>query len=448
MSDRTIQIGTGAGYGGDRIDPAVELSEYTELDYLIFECLAERTIALAQLERLENPTAGYNPLLEERIQAVAANCLDNNITLISNMGAANVEGAIEKTAEIIRETDDSPQIVGIAGSDVIDSFDRFHAEAFDETTIRDYEEDAVSADAYLGADGIVTALEHGADIILTGRVADPSLFLAPLLYEFGWQLDPLSDSQRIGQGIVAAHLLECGGQLTGGYFADPGYKDVPELDKLGFPIAHVSESGTVEVTKLPNTGGVVDSRTCTEQLLYEVHDPSAYITPDAVANFSQVEFEEVAPDRVAVTGADVAPRPDTLKVSVGYIDSYRGEGQISYAGPRASARAELAEEIVRQRLDQYATYEELRVDQIGIDSLHEELGQNHEQKPYEVRLRVAGNCPTQDDAKRIGREVQTLYTNGPAGGGGATMDVQQVVGVVSTLIGREYVEPELVEVQL
>lgn len=448
MNNRIIQIGTGAGYGGDRIDPAVELSEYADLDYLVFECLAERTIALAQLERLDDPAAGYNPLLEERIQAVAKNCLENDITIISNMGAANVEGAVEKTAEISREMDYSAQIAGVSGSDVLGSFDRFHTETFDETPIHDYEEGAVSADTYLGVDGIVTALEEGADIVLTGRVADPSLFLAPLLYEFDWQLNPPLDSQRIGQGIVAAHLLECGGQVTGGYFADPGYKDVPELDRLGFPIAHVSESGTVEITKLPNTGGVVDTRTCAEQLLYEVHDPSAYITPDAVADFSRVEFEEVAPNQVAVTGANAAPRPDTLKVSVGYVDSYLGEGQISYAGPGATARADLGAEIVRERLDQYATYEELRVDRIGIDSLHEELGRNHEHDPYEVRLRVVGNCPTEDDAKRIGREVQTLYTNGPAGGGGATMTVQKVVGVVSTLIDREYVEPQVVKVQL
>lgn len=446
MSETTLQIGAGAGYSGDRIDPAVELSEYGDLDYLVFECLAERTIALAQLDRLENPDAGYNSLLEERLQAVVENCLSNNITIVSNMGAANVEGAVRKAAEIIQETEYNAQIAGVDGSDVLDVFGQFQSETFGGESIHEYEESAVSADAYLGADGMVKALENGADIVLTGRVADPSLFLAPMLYEFGWQLEPLTDSELIGQGIVAAHLLECAGQVTGGYFADPGYKDVAGLDQLGFPIGEISESGEVIITKRPNTGGAINRRTCTEQLLYEVHDPSEYITPDAIANFSHVEFTEVEQDRVEVTGADATVRPETLKVSVGYVDSYLGEGQISYGGPGAMRRAELAEEIVRERLKD-APCKELHVDYIGIDSLHGDLGHNHKQELYEVRLRIAGKCPTQSAANQIAREVQTLYTNGPAGGGGATMNTQKVVGIVSTLIDRTRVEPQLLEVQ-
>ncbi|MFC6907036.1 acyclic terpene utilization AtuA family protein [Halalkalicoccus tibetensis] len=446
MSDTTLQIGAGAGYSGDRIDPAVELSEYGDLDYLVFECLAERTIALAQLDRLENPDAGYNSLLEERLRAVVENCLSNEITIVSNMGAANVEGAVRKAAEIVQETEYDAQIAGVSGSDVLDAFGQFQSETFGGESIHEYENEAVSADAYLGADGIVKALENGADIVLTGRVADPSLFLAPMLYEFGWQVEPLTNSELIGQGIVAAHLLECAGQVTGGYFADPGYKDVAGLDQLGFPIGEVSESGEVTITKLPNTGGVIDTRTCTEQLLYEVHDPSEYITPDAVADFSHVKFTEVEQDRVEVTRADAEVHPETLKVSVGYIDSHLGEGQISYAGPGATKRAELAEEIVRKRLEDIP-WDELHVDHIGRDSLHGDRGRNHDQEPYEVRLRVAAKCPTQSAAKRVAREVQTLYTNGPAGGGGATMKTQKIVGIVSTLIDRTHVEPQLLEVQ-
>jgi hypothetical protein len=445
----SIQIGTGAGYAGDRITPAVELASHPPLDYLVFECLAERTIANAQLRKLENSNEGYTPLLDQRWKAVLPHCLENDITVVTNMGAANPVAALDQTVEIATDlglTDLT--VASVSGSDLLTEFEKLHEHTQAGEATTNYKADAVSANAYMGVDGIIEALEADADVIITGRVADPSLFLAPICYEFGWDLtvQTREKQQQIGQGIVCAHLMECAGQITGGYFADPKYKDVEDLAHLGFPIATVSTDGNVEISKLPNSGGQVTVRTCKEQLLYEVHDPSAYITPDAVADFSSVSFNEVDSDQVRVAGANAHPRPDTLKVNIGYEDSIVGEGQVSYAGPGAVERARLAGEVVRERLKvKDMQINDLRIDHIGLDSLHE--GQwNEESTPYEIRLRVAGKCDREEDAANIGQEVQTLYTNGPAGGGGATMETKQVIGIVSTLVDRDYVEP-IVEIQ-
>jgi hypothetical protein len=290
----------------------------------------------------------------------------------------------------------------------------------------------VSANAYLGVSPLLSALEDRADIILTGRVADPALFLAPLIHEFGWQRD---DWNLIGQGTVVGHLLECAGQLTGGYFADPGYKDVPGLAHLGFPIAEVGADGTAVFSKVEGSGGLLNRATCTEQLLYEIQDPAAYFTPDVIADFSHVIIEEVGPDRVRVTGGRGRPRPDTLKVSLGYHDGFIGEGQISYAGPNALRRAELARDILAER---FAGTEigELRFDFIGLNSIYGPQPATHARVPPEVRLRAAGRAASQQSAARIPREVEALYTNGPAGGGGASGSTKEVIAIHSALIPR------------
>ena len=433
----TVRVGAGAGYAGDRIEPAVELARRGDLDYLAFECLAERTLALAQ-GRLDRGEPGYDPRLRERMRRVLPDCADRGTTVVTNMGAADPAGAAEATAAVAEELGLDATVASVVGSDVRDRLDAVREETYEGGRVSDVE-GVVAADAYLGVEGIVDALEAGADVVITDRVADMSLFLAPLVFEFDWSVDPLSGP--VGQGIVAAHLVECAGQVTGGYFADPGYKDVDGLADLGFPIAEVEADGGLVVTKCPDTGGEVTVRTCTEQLLYEVHDPSEYVTPDAVADFSGVEFEELGEDRIRVTGGDARPRTDTLKVNVCYEDSVVGEGSIGYAGPGAKERADLAASVVEARLERRGVdVEELRVDRIGIDSLHGDLGRDAGE-PYEVRLRVAARCRTERDARAVANEVETLYTNGPAGGGGVTTDVRRVIGLASTLIDRDLVEP-------
>jgi hypothetical protein len=438
---RTIRIGSGAGYSGDRIEPAIELAEKGDIQYLVFECLGERTVALAQQARMKNPDSGYDPLLEERMHAVLPLCASKGIKIVTNMGAAHPEAAAKKTAEIARSLGlSSLKIAAIVGDDVLDACKAgdFPIMEFD-GSIKQLGNRLLSANAYLGAGPMADALSAGADVVITGRASDPALFLAPMIHAFGWAMD---DWNLLGKGTVAGHLLECAGQITGGYFADPGFKDVPDLARLGFPIGEVGEDGSLVITKVEGSGGAVTAQTCKEQLLYEVHDPARYLQPDVVADFSHVTVEEIAPDRVRISGGQGTKRTGTLKVSVGYLDSFIGEGQISYAGPGALARGQLALEIVRERLKLTGVgTSELRFDLIGVDSLHGPQVSVRANEPYEVRVRVTGRTESLREAVRIGNEVETLYTNGPAGGGGAWKSARDVVAVASVLLPRELAAP-------
>jgi hypothetical protein len=444
---RTIRIGSGAGYSGDRIEPAVELAEKGEIQYLVFECLGERTVALAQQARMKNPEGGYDPLLEQRMLAVLPACAARGIKIVTNMGAANPAAAARKTSEIASSLGlSSLKIAAVIGDDVLDACKDGDLPIMEfDGTIRQFGNRLLSANAYLGAEPIAEALGRGADIVITGRASDPALFLAPMIHAFGW---PMNDWNLLGQGTVAGHLLECAGQITGGYFADPGYKDVPDLARLGFPIGEIGEDGGLVITKVADSGGAVTARTCKEQLLYEVHDPARYIQPDVTADFSQVKVEEIGKDRVRISGGKGTKRPGTLKVSIGYIDSYIGEGQISYAGPGALARGRLALEIVRERLGLTGVAtNELRFELIGVDSLHGPEVSSRANEPYEVRVRVAGRTENLREAVRIGNEVETLYTNGPAAGGGVFKSARDVVAVASVLLPRELAKPSIQFVQ-
>lgn len=435
---KRIRIGGGAGYSGDRIEPAIELAEQGELDYLVFECLAERTIALAQRARLADPAAGYDPLLEERMRAVLPLCAAKGIRIVTNMGAANPLAAAARIREIARSLDlPGIRVAAVLGDDVTDILRRGNYMDDAGLPLGRLGERLLSANAYLGARPLVDALAQGADIVVTGRAADPALVLAPLIHEFGWAMD---DWQRLGQGTLVGHLLECAGQITGGYFADPGYKDVPKLARLGFPIGEVDEDGNVVISKVAGSGGCVSAATCKEQLLYEIHDPAAYLTPDVIADFSNVRMEEIGIDQVRITGATGRARPPTLKVSVGYVDSYIGEGQMSYAGPGALARAELALAIVEERLKLTGVQaSEMRYELLGVNAMHGSQPGAPAAEPYEVRIRVAGRTDSLREAMRIANEVETLYTCGPAAGGGATKSARDVVAVLSTLMPRESV---------
>lgn len=440
---KTIRIGSGAGYSGDRIEPAVELAEKGDIGYLVFECLAERTIAIAQQARRLDPTKGYDPLLIERMRAVLPLCHAKGIRIITNMGAANPIAGAEAIREVAGQLGVTGlTIAAVTGDDVLDSL-RVGDIRIEETgeTAASLGDRLVSGNAYLGAAPIVEALASGADIVITGRVADPSLFLAPQIHEFGWSME---DWTRLGRGTLVGHLLECAGQVTGGYFADPGVKDVAGLARLGFPIAEVGEDGNAVITKVAGSGGAVTAATCKEQMLYEIHDPACYFTPDVVADFSHVRITQIGPDRVSIKNGAGHPRTPTLKVSVGCLDGFIGEGQMSYAGPGAVARARLALEIVRERLTLTGVKTtELRFDLIGVDSIHGAARATGHPNPYEVRLRVTGRTDTLKDAVRIGNEVETLYTNGPAGGGGATKSAREVIAMQSALLPCERAVPTI-----
>jgi hypothetical protein len=394
---------------------------------------------------MRDPDAGFDPLLVARMRAVLPACRANGVKIITNMGAANPAAAARKAREVARELGLSGlKIAAVTGDDVLEAARRDDLALDEGGSVGQLGNRVVSANAYTGAEPIARALAQGADVVITGRAADPAMFLGALVHEFGWAMD---DWVKLGRGTLAGHLLECAGQITGGYFADPGVKDVAGLARLGFPIGEIDEEGGITITKVEGSGGAVTPATVKEQLLYEIHDPARYFQPDVVADFSQVRVEAIGSDRVRVTGGGGAPKTGQLKVSIGYVDSYIGEGQISYAGPGAVARGRLALEIVRERLALTGLrMSETRFDLIGIDSLHgPALSAGSE--PYEVRIRVTGRTDTMAEAVRIGNEVETLYTNGPAGGGGAWKAAREVVAVASGLIDADGVagQVELVE---
>lgn len=439
-ASRVIRIGAGAGFAGDRIEPALELVERGELDFLVFECLAERTIALAQDARRTDPEGGYDPLLLERMRRVLPAARARGVRIVTNAGAANPLGAAHAVATLARELGLAPlRVAAVTGDDVLDVIRRQSFPLVDrEGTSADLAS-IISANAYLGAAPIAEALDGGADVVITGRVGDPALFVGPLAHAFGWSLE---DATMIGRATVVGHLLECAGQLTGGYFADGARKHVPDLARLGFPLAEVAADASAVLTKVAETGGLVSLATCKEQLLYEILDPSAYYQADVIADFRSVRLREVGPDRVAVSGGDGRAPSGTLKVSIGYDDGFIGEGQISYAGPGATERARLAIAIVRERLGMFGvSLADARCDLMGIDAV-DRTGQAS--TPREVRVRICVRTTTAEAAAQVGAEVEALYTNGPFGGGGATRSVRRVVAVASTLIPVGNVHPSVI----
>lgn len=428
-----IRIACGAGFSGDRLEPALILAERGELDYLVLECLAERTIALAQKRKLQDASKGYDPLLERRMESLLPHLIKNNICLISNMGAANPIEAAKKVVSIARRQNLKIKVAAVFGDDVFEKINPTMLTMEQGEPLGNFK-DIISANAYLGVESILPALNASANVIITGRVADPSLFLAPMIHEFGWHTD---NYDLLGKGTVVGHLMECAGQISGGYFADPFKKPVAGLDVLGYPFADVYRDGSAVIGKVAGTGGIINLLTAKEQLLYEVTNPHEYFTPDVVADFMSVKLEEIGKDLIKVKGGSGKTKPSTYKVSVGYKAFYLGEGEISYAGASALERAELAGDIIKKRLND--KFKELRIDLVGNSAIHRGNFGNTS-IPYEVRLRVAGKASTQAQAALIGEEVEALYTNGPAGGGGARKYIHEIVGIVSVLLDRAEIQ--------
>jgi CheY-like chemotaxis protein len=444
-STAALRVGAAAGFSGDRVDaarPVVDsLVRHGGPAVLVFETLAERTLALAQLARQADPQAGYEPLLADMLAPVLADCLAHRIRIVGNFGAANPHGAAQRIRALARELGTrAPRIAVVTGDDLSGPAQR--AELLRCLGPAGQGLEIASANAYLGAQAIAQALEEGADVVVTGRVADPSLTVGPALAHFGWAHD---DWDRLARATMAGHLLECGAQVCGGYYADPGLKDVPGLANVGFPIAEIDADGGCIITKAGGTGGLVDEHTVKEQLLYELHDPAAYLTPDVTADISAATVTELARDRVQLAGVRGHPRPATLKANVFYRHGWLAEGEISYAGRGAEARARLAADVLRARLAGCAP---LRVDLIGVTSvLGDDAGRWLAAQPpgdaRDVRLRVAMNHADRATAERLPREVTALYTCGPAGGGGVRTGLRPRLGTVSCSVPRELAAAQL-----
>jgi hypothetical protein len=435
-----LRLGCGSGFSSDRLEPAIDLADKGRLDYLVFETIGERTLAFGHRDRKLDPKKGYNPQLAARLRGVLGACKANGTRIVTNMGVANVAAAADVAVGIARD-------LGLKGLKVaaVEGDDVGHLMSPDTTLFDNHDRKisevglpVVGANVYLGVDAILPALEAGADVVITGRVADPSLFLTPLVHHYGWSRD---DWSLMGQGTVVGHLMECGMQITGGYFADPGVKDVPRLADCGYPIAEVEADGRCVITKLDDAGGVVNARTVKEQLLYEVHDPSAYLTPDVTADFSRVRVTETGKDRVEVRNAQGRARPEKLKVTVGFDGGYFAEGGVSYAGPNATARARLAGDILAERLGRHAAIAKaMRIDLVGLNSLHA-TARDADTESEDVRVRVAMRSADRAACETMLWEVEALLCCGPAAGGGYRGQITPSVVTHSALIDRAAVKP-------
>jgi len=442
-----VRIGAGSAWWGDRIEPAALNAEKGKLDYLGFETMAEATVSAAQVRKRRDPSfPGYDTYLDDRMQAVLPACLKYGTKIITNQGWINPHGAAERIVHWLRQYGArGVKVAAIGGSLITDRVLELPGTILETgAPSATLAPNLVSAEVYLGAQPIVDALKLGADIVVTGRVADPSIFMAPMMYEFGW--DAL-DHVRLGRGNGIGHLLECGAQVTGGYFAEPGFKDVPEPWNLAFPIAEVEPDGSAIITKVAGTGGAVNVQTVKEQMFYEVQDPANYITPDVVVDFTTAQLQQAGADRVRVTGIGGKPRTPTLKVSIGCTEGYIGEDLFFYAGPGALRRARLAKQILEERFKMVGLQaEEVRIDFLGMNAIHDAMSPAQQPGPYEIAVRVAARCKTREEAAKVGREVDGMAVSGVAMTGKRVPHqdrTREIIGVWSSLVPREKIEPTI-----
>lgn len=447
---QTVYIGSGAGFAGDRLDAGVAVVETLKHRdgprYLIFEVMGERTLAIAQRIKMRNPELGYSPYLEPYLRNVLVAAKQNDVTIVANLGNANPMGGAKRVHELATELGiKGLRVAVVLGDDLLAFMDGDAVAAL--PTIEGVSIDGkeiVAANAYLGARPVADALKLGVDIVLVGRTTDAALVLGPLIHEFGWGE---TDWDLLASGTLAGHLLECGGQVTGGYFCDPGFKDVPGMDNLGFPIGEISSDGTIVISKAENTGGLVTKATVIEQMLYEMHDPSAYLTPDVALDITNVSLSEDGKDRIRVTGARGAPPPETLKVTISADGGWLGEADMIYAGPNALARAQLAADIVRTRCERHGITEPMRIEIIGTGAVFDNdtsdrgRGSNMP-KDGEYRLRAAVRTQDKATAQYLNDEVLSLFCSGPAGGGGYRCNIMGQVNTASVLIPRGPVEAQ------
>ncbi|SFJ70144.1 Protein of unknown function [Paenibacillus sp. UNC496MF] len=443
---KTIRIGAGQGFYGDSAAPAVETAKRGGIHYLCMDSLAELTLAILQKDRQRDPAKGFAADLGAQLRALLPVARANGIRIITNAGGMNPAGALREAERVAKELGlKGLKLAVVTGDDVLEELDAYREQGAllehleDGRDIADVRDRIVFANAYLGAKPIAEALRQGADVVITGRAADSALFLAPYVHEFG--VGP-KDWNRLAQGVLMGHLLECSGQASGGNFSGD-WQAVEALEDIGFPIAEIAEDGTFVLTKPEGTGGLVSVDTVKEQLLYEIHDPFAYATPDVVLNVSEVALEDAGPNRVRVTGARGAKRPETLKVVMGYADGWLGQAIWGYSWPDAPAKARAADRIVRKQIERSGLRaDEIRTDFLGLDSLHGPLAAPPAEEPNEVYVRLAVRTKSRDEAAKLGRLVPPLMLSGPPAMGAflGMLKPRELLGMWSCLVPRELVE--------
>ena len=448
---KKVYIASGAGFSGDRFDAAVPLVDHLSScngpRYLIFEVLAERTIALAQIAKNADPDAGYSPYLDNYLRPILQQVKTHKIKIVSNMGAANPLAAARHVNRLAAELGLPPfKIAVLQGDDLTAYLDKqtiLQAPTMEGNRLSGRELKA--ANVYLGGDAVAKALAKDVDIVLVGRTTDSALVLGPLMHEYGWAED---DWDSLAAGTICGHLLECGAQVTGAYFADPGFKDVPALAEVGFPLAEIEQDGSFVITKPERTGGCVTTATVTEQLLYEMHDPSCYIVPDVCADVTRLYLTEESENRIKVKGIKGTPRPAELKATVCVDGGFMAETELSYAGLNSLARAQLAGDVVMERMKKSGFNGDIRRDIIGAYSVLDggsEQFSSPETMPFDgdYRLRLSLISASKAPAQKLCDELQHLYCSGPAAGGGFRGSVTPQMASASILLNRALIEPHI-----
>lgn len=449
---KKIRMGVGSGYWGGLIEPAIEIVEKGDIQYLGLEYLAEVTLIILHKARAKDPSKGYILEAVDYLRRVLPTCASKGIKIITNMGGANPMAAADEVIRVARDLGLKGMKVGVVlGDDLLDRLDDFLERGLSFPNLDTGEQDIgrvrerlVAANAYIGADSMVDALRTGADIIITGRSTDNALYVAPPIYEFGWDW-PNGDWDRVGAAITVGHIVECAEPVTGGMSCL--WKEVPEPWRIGHPIAEMYEDGTAIITKTPGSGGMVNTWTVKHHLVYESHDPKNYLMPDGIADFTSLKLEDIGPDMVRVTGMKGKPRPATLKVCMGYEDGYIGEAECTVTWPDALEKAQWVEKFLRERFKIIGLLaEDMRFDYIGVNSIHGPRATPPKEELNEVRVRVAVRTRTRAEALKVRREIPILMGAGPAGTTGV-FDPPQPRAVWSlwpTLIPREEVPTRLI----
>jgi len=445
---KTIRIGTGQGYWGDRLDAPLALVSRGKVQYICFDYLAELTMSILQKQKERDPGRGYAHDFVTLCGQILPQVKAQGIRLIASAGGVNPRACAGAIAQVARGHGLKLKIATVEGDNILDRLDSLPAQGYalknmdDGSDIDGIRDRITSANVYLGVAPIVQALRGGAEVVITGRNTDTSLFLAPMIHELGWGMDELD---KLASGVCIGHVIECGAQVTGGNYTG-GWDRVPDMARVGWPIAEVSEDGSAIITKPEGTGGLVEAGTVKEELLYEIGDPRTYITPDVVADFSQVRIEDEGPDRVKVWGAKGRPAPDTLKVSISYRNGYRAFADLGFSWPQALDKAKLAARILSERFRIIGLHpEEAMFDYIGYNSLHGPLAEFPGHEPQEVRLRVGIRTKTVEEARKLGPEVPCLVTCGPPQGGGysARSTPQEILEYWPALIPAAAIRPEV-----
>lgn len=443
---KKIRIGAGQGFYGDSLLPAIETAKNGNVQYLCFDSLAELTLAILQKDRQRDPAKGYAKDISVTMKELLPLVKEKGIKILTNAGGMNPLGAQQEVLRIAGGLGmEGLKVAVVTGDDVLDQLEEWKRQGLPLAHMEDGRDAAsissriVFANAYLGAGPVVEALRQGADVIVTGRTTDSALFLAPLIYEFGWEEE---DWNRLAQGLLMGHLMECSGQAAGGNFSGD-WQAVEHLDRIGFPVAEVQEDGQFILTKTEGTGGLVSVDTVKEQLLYEIHDPAAYITPDVVVDLTEVQLQHAGGNRVRVTGALGKERPDTLKVVMGYTDGWLGQAIWGYSWPDALEKARAADRIIRSQMQRMGLqYEEVHTDYLGYNSLHGPLAKEPSEELNEVYLRMAVRAGSREEAAKLSRLVPPLMLSGPPSMGGflGMLKPRELLGMWSCLVPRAIVE--------